>query len=60
MESYQKMKEKYLKNLTDTAKNLFNLLSEFGKLKKQKQQMKIVVLADQLQELTTDTCGIFQ
>ena len=60
MESYQKMKEKYLKNLTDTAKDLFNLLSEFGKLKKQKQQMKIVVLADQLQELTTDTYGIFQ
>ena len=60
VESYQKMKEKYLKNLTDTAKDPFNLLSEFGKLKKQKQQMKIVVLADQLQELTTDTCGIFQ
>ena len=57
------MKEKSLKNLTDTAKGFFHLLSEFGKLKKQQQQkkeMKIVLLDDQLQELTTDTCGIFQ
>ena len=60
IESYQKMKEKSLKNLTDTAKDFFHLLSEFGKLKKQKKEMKIVLLDDQLQELTTDTCGIFE
>ena len=60
IQSYQKMKEKSLKNLTDTAKDFFHLLSKFGKLKKQKQEMKIVLLDDQLQELTTDTCGIFQ
>ena len=60
IESYQKMKEKSLKNLTDTAKDFFHLLSKFGKLKKQKQEMKIVLLDDQLQELTTDTCGIFE
>ena len=54
------MKEKSLKNLTDTAKDFFHLLSKFGKLKKQKKEMKIVLLDDQLQELTTDTCGIFQ
>ena len=34
IESYQKIKEKSLKNLTDTAKDLFHLLSEFRKLKK--------------------------
>ena len=34
IESNQKMKEKSLKNLTDTAKDFFHLLSEFGKLKK--------------------------
>ena len=38
IESYQKMKEKSLKNLTDTAKDLFHLLSEFGKLKNQKKE----------------------
>ena len=37
IESYQKMKEKSLKNLTDTAKDFFHLLSEFGKLKNQKK-----------------------
>ena len=54
------MKEKSLKNLTDTTKDIFHLLSEFGKLKKQKKEMKTVLLDDQLQELTTDTCGMFQ
>ena len=54
------MKEKSLKNLTDTKKDFFHLLSEFEKLKKQKKEMKTVLLDDQLQELTTDTCGMFQ
>ena len=39
-ESYQKMKEKSLQNLTDTAKDFFYLLSEFGKLKKKKEKKK--------------------
>ena len=60
IESYKKIKEKSLDNLTDTAKDFFHLLSEFGKLKKQKKEMKIILLNDQLQELTTDTCGILQ
>ena len=60
IESYKKMKEKSLDNLTDTAKDFFHLLSRFGKLKKQKKEMKIILLDDQLQQLTTDTCGILQ
>ena len=60
IKSYKKIKEKSLDNLTNTAKDFFHLLSEFGKLKKQKKEMKIILLDDQLQELTTDTCGIFQ
>ena len=60
IKSYKKVKEKYLDNLTNTAKDFFHLLSEFGKLKKQKKEMKIILLDDRLQELTTDTCGIFQ
>ena len=46
------MKGKFLNNLRNTVKDFFHLLSEFGKLKKQKQEMKIVLLDDQLQELT--------
>ena len=60
IESYQKIKEKYLKNLTDTAKDFFHLLSEFGKMKNQKKEVKIVSLDDQLYDFTTDMRGIFQ
>ena len=60
IESNQKTKGKSLNNLANTAKDFFHLLSEFGKLKKTKKEMKIALLDDQLQELTTDTCGIFQ
>ena len=56
----KKIKEKFLDNLTNTAKDFFHLLSEFGKIKKQKKEMKFILLDNQLQELTADTCGIFQ
>ena len=48
IEPYKKIKEKSLDNLTNTAKDFFHLLSEFGKLKKQKKEMKIILLNDQL------------
>ena len=38
IQSYNKIKEKSLDNLTDTAKDFFHLLSEFRKLKKQKNK----------------------
>ena len=60
IESYKKRKEKSLDNLTNTAKDFFHLLSEFGKLKKQKKEMKVILLDDQFQELAIDTYGIFQ
>ena len=60
IESYEKIKEKSLHNLTNAAKDFFHLLSEFGKLKKQKKEMKVILLDDQFQELAIDTYGIFQ
>ena len=60
IQSYKKIKEKSLDNLTDTVKDFFHLLSKFGKLRKQDKK-KIILLDDQqLQELTTGACGIFQ
>ena len=38
IESYKKIKAKSLDNLTNTTKNFFNLLSEFGKLKKKQRK----------------------
>ena len=62
IESYNKIKEtSRLENLINTAEDFFHLLSEFAKLKKkQKKKMKIIPLDDQLQQLATNTCGIFQ
>ena len=45
------IKEKSLDILTNAAKDFFHLPSEFGKLKKQKKEMKIILLNDQLLEL---------
>ena len=36
------------------------MIFQFAKLKGEKKPPKIVIPEDQLQELTTDTCGIFQ
>ena len=60
IKSYEKIKEKSLDDLTNTAKDFFHLLFEFGKIKKQKKEMKFILLDDQFQELTADTRGIFQ
>ena len=35
------------------------MIFHFAKLKDQKNQIKIIIVEDQLQELITDTCGIF-
>ena len=47
IEIYKKRKEKKQEKLTNTAKDFFHLLSEFGKLKKQNNEMKIIILDDQ-------------
>ena len=35
------------------------MIFQFAKLKDQKIQIKIIIVEDQIQELITDTCGIF-
>ena len=45
--------------LNETATYFFHLLYQFAKLKKS-NKMKIVILENNLQELTSSTCGIFQ
>ena len=57
---YNRIKRKgVLSKLTDTAKDLFHLLSEFSKYHNVKE-MTLYAVDDQLQETTSDICGIFQ
>ena len=57
---YDRIKRKdVLSKLTDTAKDLFPLLSEFSKYHDVKD-MALYAVDDQLQETSSDTCAIFQ
>ena len=57
---YNRIKRKsYLSKLTDTAKDLFHLLSEFSKYHNV-NEMTLYAADDHLQEIISDTCGIFQ
>ena len=56
----KKITVKNKEKLTNTAKDFFHLLCEFSRLKKQKDETKIIMLGNQIQELTTDTCRVFQ
>ena len=57
---YDRIKRKgFLSKLTDTAKDLIHLLSEFLKYHNVKE-MILYTVNDQLQETASDTFGIFQ
>ena len=59
VETWQKMSHKRKDQLTDTAQNFFHLLEQFAKLKKT-HCMNILILENQIQDLTSSTCGHFQ
>ena len=57
---YDRIKRKgVLSKLTDAAKDLFHLLSKFSKYHNVKE-MTLYSIDGQLQQTTSDTCGIFQ
>ena len=57
---YDRIKRKGIfSKLTDTAKDLFHLLSTFSKYHNVKE-MTLYAVDDQLKETTSDTCGMFQ
>ena len=56
IESYKKINKN---SLTSTAQDFFQTLSEFGKVHKNKI-VDVYMVDDQLQDLKSDTCGIFQ
>ena len=58
--NYGKLKESELKSLTTTAQDLLHLLAEFAEYNNVKDEMKLVLTYDELQEINTGTCGKFQ
>ena len=56
LESYKKIDRKLL---TTTAQDFFHTLNEFGKVHKRKL-VDVYMVDDQLQNLKSDTCGLFQ
>ena len=58
MSEYEKIKTGH--NLRETTQDLLHLMYEFGKLHNIRDVVTIHALDDQLQEIDSDTCGIFQ
>ena len=59
--AYDKLKqEEGKKLLTNFTQNLFYLLSKFSKFNKIKNEVKLILVDDELQRIDSDTCGGFQ
>ena len=59
VETWQKMSHKQKDQLTDTSQNFFHLLEQIEKLKRT-HCMDILILENQIQDLTNPNCGQFQ
>ena len=59
LKSGKKCHKKRKDQLTETAQNFFHLLEQFPKLKKTRC-MNILILENQIQDLTSPNCGQFQ
>ena len=58
MKEYEKIKTGH--QLRETTQDLLHLMYEYGKLHKINDNVTIHAVDDQLQEIYSDTCGIFQ
>ena len=54
------MKKNKISKLTDTAKDVFHLLADLAKINNLPNEMTVVLVDDEIQEIYSDTCGIFQ
>ena len=58
--NYEKLSKNQVSKLSPTAANLFHLIDEFLELNNVKKEVMLHFIDDQLQDLTSYTCGIFQ
>ena len=60
VDAYQNLNSSELTKLNTIVADLLHLIKEFGKLHNIRNEIVLYLVDDQLQELTSDTCGIFQ
>ena len=49
-----------MSKLTDTTEDFFHLLAEFTKVNNLSNEMMVVMVNDELQEIYSDSCSLFQ
>ena len=59
-ENYEKLSQNEILKLSSMGANLFHLINEFQEVNKIKNEVILHFVNDQLQNETSDTCGIFQ
>ena len=57
---FHKLKRNELSKLTETARDFFHLLVEFAKVNNLTNEMTVIMMDDEVQELSSDTYGNFQ
>ena len=58
--AYQNLSHAEILELSSIAADFFHLISEFEKVKNIENKVRFYLVDDQLQELTSDTCGMFR
>ena len=60
MSACEKLNNKEIENLNNTAKNVFYFVQSFGNFLKVKDSLNIWMVEDRIQDIETVPCGIFQ
>ena len=60
LKNYEKLTQKELNRLSTIARHFFKLLYDFGRYKKIKNTVKVVIVDGNLQSFETDYCSPFQ
>ena len=59
MSAYAKLTEKERSSISSEAHDLFNLLTGYARVKKQTEELHLIILETQLQDDNSSTCGNF-
>ena len=60
IQTYYKLKKNEILKLTGTAEDFFHLLAKFAKVNNLSNEMTAVIVNDELQEIYSNSCSLFQ